>query len=71
MKMYVNYYDEEIKSKNENKTIGIILCKSKKDLLVKYTLDKTDKQIFVSKYKLYIPSEQDFQQLFEPGMFEI
>ncbi|MCY7410286.1 MAG: PDDEXK nuclease domain-containing protein [Chitinophagales bacterium] len=55
MKMYVNYYDEEIKSKNENKTIGIILCKSKKDLLVKYTLDKTDKQIFVSKYKLYIP----------------
>jgi len=66
MKMYVNYYDQEVKSKEENKTIGIILCKSKKDLLVKYTLGKNENQIFVSKFKLYIPSPKDFQQLFEP-----
>jgi len=56
--MYVNYFDEEIKAVEENKTIGIILCKNKKESTIKYTLGKDNKQIFASKYKMYFPEKQ-------------
>ncbi len=56
--MYVNYYDEEIKAPEENKTIGIILCRHKKDSTIKYTLGKDNKQIFASKYRIYFPEKQ-------------
>ena len=58
LQMYVNYYDEEIKEETENKTIGIILCKNKKESTIKYTLGKNNKQIFASKYKMYFPEKQ-------------
>ena len=58
MQMYVNYYDEEMKAAEENKTIGIILCKNKKESTIKYTLGKNNKQIFASKYKVYFPEKQ-------------
>jgi predicted nuclease of restriction endonuclease-like (RecB) superfamily len=58
MQMYVNYYDEEIKAAEENKTIGIILCKDKKASTIRYTLGKDNKQIFASKYKMYFPEKQ-------------
>jgi len=58
LQMYVNYYDEEIKAPDENKTIGIILCKNKKESTIKYTLGKNNKQIFASNYKVYFPEKQ-------------
>ena len=58
MQMYVNYYDEEMKTAEENKTIGIILCKNKKESTIKYTLGKNNKQVFASKYKVYFPEKQ-------------
>ena len=58
MQMYVNYYDEELKSPEENKNIGIILCKNKKESTIKYTLGKGNTQIFASKYKVYFPEKQ-------------
>lgn len=58
MQMYVNYYDEEIKAPEENKTIGIVLCKNKKESTIKYTLGKGNTQIFASKYKVHIPEKQ-------------
>ncbi len=58
MQMYVNYYDEEIKDEEENKTIGIILCQNKKESTIKYTLGKGNKQIFASQYKTYFPEKQ-------------
>lgn len=58
LQMYVNYYDEEIKSKDENKTIGIILCKSKKENIIRYTLGSENTQIFASKYKMFFPEKQ-------------
>ena len=54
--MYVNYFDQEIKSEEENKTIGIILCKNKKENIIKYTLGN-NKQIFASKYKMFFPEK--------------
>jgi predicted nuclease of restriction endonuclease-like (RecB) superfamily len=65
MQMYVNYFDDEIKESTENKTIGIILCKNKKESIVKYTLPKNNNQIFTSKYKTYLPDKKELQQLME------
>ncbi|AHF15794.1 PDDEXK nuclease domain-containing protein [Niabella soli] len=58
LQMYVNYYDEEMKTTEENKTIGIVLCKNKKENLIRYTLGKENKQIFASKYKIFFPEKQ-------------
>ncbi len=44
--MYVNYYDRFVKLPEENKTIGIIICKDKNDTLVKMTLPEDNQQIF-------------------------
>jgi RecB family endonuclease NucS len=58
LQMYVNYYDRIEKLLHENPTIGILLCASKNDAVVKFTLPEGQKQIFASQYKLYLPTEQ-------------
>jgi predicted nuclease of restriction endonuclease-like (RecB) superfamily len=65
MQMYVNYYDRYVKTTDELPTIGIILCRDKKDTLVEITLPKGEKQIFASKYLLYLPKEEELKQLIE------
>ena len=62
MKMYVNYYRKEKMIEVDNPPIGIILCSNKSDTLVKYTLPYDQNQIYASKYKLYIPSEEELRQ---------
>lgn len=59
MQMYVNYYDREVKSKDENDTIGILLSTDKNQTIVKYTLPENNKTIFSSEYKLHLPQEQE------------
>ena len=61
LQMYVNYYDREIKQKEENPSIGILLCADKKEAIVKYTLPENNKQLFASKYKLYLPSKEELE----------
>lgn len=63
MQMYVNYYDREVKLDEENKTIGIVLCKDKNKAVVEYTLPEDNEQIFASKYKLVLPSKSDFKAI--------
>ncbi len=63
MQMYVNYYDRFIKLDNENKTIGIILCKKKNDTLVKITLPENNEQIFAGKYETVLPSKKELKRL--------
>jgi len=65
MQMYVNYYDREMRLEGENKTIGIVLCQNKSNLLVEYTLPEGNEQIFASKYKTILPSKDDFKRLIE------
>ena len=57
MQMYVNYYDRFVKQDFEKPTIGILLCKSKKDSLVELTLPK-DANIYASEYALYLPDKK-------------
>ncbi|MBV4359841.1 PDDEXK nuclease domain-containing protein [Pinibacter aurantiacus] len=65
MQMYVNYYDREIKLKDENKTIGIILCQNKSEAVVQYTLPENNEQIFASKYLTVLPSKESLKELIE------
>lgn len=65
MQMYVNYYDRFVKTEEELPTIGIILCKDKKDAMVEITLPKDNKQIFASKYLLYLPKEEELKKILE------
>lgn len=61
MQMYVNHYDRHVKTPSENPTIGILLCKRKKEALIKLTLPK-NANIFASRYQLYLPSKEDLRQ---------
>ena len=65
MQMYVNYYDRYVKAEDENRTIGIILCKDKKKALVEITLPKNNEQIFAQKYQLYLPSKEELKKQLE------
>lgn len=59
MQMYVNYFDRDVRAKDEERTIGIILCHDKKETIARYTLPENNTRIFASKYKLYLPSEDE------------
>ena len=59
MQMYVNFYDRDVRTDDENQTIGIILCRDKKEPIARYTLPEDNTQIFASKYKLYLPTEDE------------
>ena len=56
LQMYVNYYDRCEKLKEENPTIGILLCSSKNDTVVKMALPEDNRTIMASRYELYMPS---------------
>mgnify|MGYP005627238149 FL=1 len=61
MQMYVNYYHRELTSEDENPPIGIILCSDKSEAVVRYTLPEGNQQIFASRYKLYLPTEEELR----------
>ncbi|WEK71201.1 MAG: PDDEXK nuclease domain-containing protein [Candidatus Chryseobacterium colombiense] len=65
MQMYVNYYDRKVKLKDENKTIGIILCQNKSEAVVEFTLPDNNTQIFASKYLTVLPSKETLIKLIE------
>jgi predicted nuclease of restriction endonuclease-like (RecB) superfamily len=58
LQMYVNYYDRIEKLESENPTIGILLCASKNDAVVKFTLPENEKNIIAAEYNLYLPTEK-------------
>jgi predicted nuclease of restriction endonuclease-like (RecB) superfamily len=62
MDMYVRMFEDKVKQKNDNPTIGLILCTEKDKTIVKYSLLNDSKQIFASKYKTYLPSEKELKQ---------
>lgn len=62
MQLYVNYYDAERRTEGDNATVGLILCADKNEAVVKYTLGDANAQIFASRYKLHLPSEQELAE---------
>jgi predicted nuclease of restriction endonuclease-like (RecB) superfamily len=61
MQMYVNYYTREMMNDGDNPPIGILLCDSKSEAVVRYTLPEVNNQIFASRYKLYLPTEEELR----------
>ena len=59
MDMYVRLFEDKMKGRGDNPTIGIILCSEKDETVVKYSVLKDNKKLFASKYKLYLPTEQE------------
>jgi len=69
MDMYLNIFDDLEKSKDDNPTIGIILCSDKDNTVVKYSSIKEN--LFVSKYQMYLPSEEELKAELEKDIFEL
>jgi predicted nuclease of restriction endonuclease-like (RecB) superfamily len=62
MDMYVRMYDETIKGADDNPTVGIVLCSETDRDIARYSILKGNEQIFATKYKLYLPSEQELAE---------
>lgn len=61
MQMYVNYFDRYVKTRDETPTIGIILCRKKREAMVEITLPK-DANIHAKEYRLYLPSKEELRR---------
>jgi predicted nuclease of restriction endonuclease-like (RecB) superfamily len=59
MDMYVRMYDKLKRTESDNPTIGIILCEEKDKAEVKFSILNDNEQLFATKYKLYIPTEEE------------
>jgi hypothetical protein len=65
MDMYVRLFEDTIKSADDNPTVGIILCTEKDHTVVKYSVLNENRQLFASKYMLYLPTEEVLRQELE------
>ena len=57
--MYVRMFDDLKRGEDDNPTIGIILCDSKDETIVKYSVIKESQQLFASKYQRILPTEEE------------
>jgi predicted nuclease of restriction endonuclease-like (RecB) superfamily len=62
MDFYVRFFEDQVKQESDNSTIGLILCTEKDNTIVKYSVLSEGKQIFASKYKLYLPDEKALKE---------
>ena len=65
MDMYIRLYDERKRSKDDNPTIGIVLCADTDEDIARYSIMHGSEQLFASKYKLYLPSEDELRREIE------
>ncbi len=61
MDMYVRMYDDLKRGKDDNPTLGIVLCSETSDTIARYSVLHDNKQLFASKYQLYLPSEEELR----------
>lgn len=59
--MYVRMYDELKRNEGDNPTMGIILCADTDEDIARYSILHGNEQLFASKYKLYLPSEEELR----------
>ena len=61
MDMYIRMYDELKRSEGDNPTIGIVLCSDTDEDIARYSVMHGNEQLFASKYKLYLPTEEELR----------
>jgi hypothetical protein len=58
---YVRMYDDLRRGEGDNPTVGILLCGSKDQLVARYSVLNGSEQLFASKYRLVLPSEEELR----------
>lgn len=73
MDMYVRMYDELKRAKDDNPTIGILLCTDTDADVARYSILNGNEQLFATKYKIYLPTEEELKAEIESqkAIFEI
>lgn len=61
MDSYIRMFDDLMKQPDDNPTIGLILCSEKNEAVARYSVLSDAKQMFASKYKLTLPTEEELQ----------
>ena len=61
MDMYIRMYDDLVKMPEDNPTLGIVLCTETDEDIARYSILNGNEQLFASKYKLYLPSEEQLR----------
>ena len=59
--MYVRVFEDTVKGKDDNPTVGLILCTDRDHTVVKYSVLNESHQLFASKYRLYLPTEEELR----------
>jgi predicted nuclease of restriction endonuclease-like (RecB) superfamily len=62
---YVRLYEEYFKVSGDSPTVGLILCSEKNEAIARYSVLNESKQLFASKYMLYLPTEEELQRELE------
>lgn len=62
---YIRLYEEQYRKEDDNPTLGIVLCSNRNEAIVKYSVLHESKQLFASKYLLYLPSEDELKKEIE------
>ena len=65
MDMYIRMFDEKERHEGDNPTIGIVLCTETDADIARYSVMKGSEQLFASKYKLYLPTEEQLKEEIE------
>jgi len=58
---YVRWYEGNLRAEGDNPTIGIILCAEKNETVAKYSVLEESRQLFASRYMLYLPTEDELR----------
>ena len=61
MDMYIRMYDDLKRGEGDNPTLGIVLCADTDEDIAKYSILNGNEQLFASKYKLYLPTEEELR----------
>lgn len=61
LSFYMTAIDRQVKTEIDSKTIGILLCKSRNDIVAEYSLSDFDKPLGISTYRLGLPSLEELQ----------
>jgi len=71
MNFYLNYYKNEISMQGDNPPIGIILCTEKNSVKVEYATAGLDENLFISKYKIVLPTIKELEELVKEDLEEL
>ncbi|VVB86372.1 Uncharacterised protein [uncultured archaeon] len=61
MDMYVRLFEDRMKTEGDNPTIGLILCTEKDETIARYSVLEESKQLFASRYRLILPTEEELK----------